>query len=92
MLEKEASISMTFATRNDLTNALRITYGIECYLPRSGLPAIMKHISKHRLLSVSVCINFLGHELPVCFVTRGDSLECTGRFVTRITTMANVAC
>ena len=62
----------------------RITYDIECYLPKDKLPASTDTIvynNRHELLSISVCSNVPDYEEAQCFVTEGNAKECVSRFV-----------
>ena len=53
-----------------------VTYDIECFLSREGLPCntpSRTFDSRHEPLSVSVCSNVPGYTEPVCFIRRVDS-------------------
>ena len=62
----------------------RITYDIETYLDKSGLPPPSDQCvyeATHVLMSISVCSNVPGFLSPKCFVSSGDSKEVVCRFV-----------
>lgn len=69
----------------------RISYVIECFLPREGLPANggkLSYVNCHELLSVSVCSNVPGFAEPVCLIRDGTVRELADRFVARLTEIA----
>lgn len=62
----------------------RITYDIECFLPKNQLPTNggkLTFVNWHKLLSVSVCSNVLRYERLVCFTWRRDVRKLVKRFV-----------
>ncbi|XP_070567231.1 uncharacterized protein [Ptychodera flava] len=54
----------------------RATFDFECYLDKDSLPSNdaekLCFVSKHELLSVSVCSNVPSYEEPRCFITDGN--------------------
>jgi hypothetical protein len=72
----------------------RITYDIECFLPRNNLPeptATLDYEARHEFLSVSVCSNVPNHTRPVCFVRRTTTRETVRKFVRYLLTIADEA-
>ena len=69
-----------------LYHPYRITFDIECYLPRTNLPSdtnTVTFIARHELLSVSACSNIPGYTSPKCFVVEqeGGDAGCISDFL-----------
>jgi G:T-mismatch repair DNA endonuclease (very short patch repair protein) len=67
---------------------------LECCLEREELPGRadkLSYLSRHRLMSVSVCSNVPGYTAPVCLISNGSEEELIGRFVDYIEEIQNQA-
>ena len=65
----------------------RITYDIESMMERVNMPSNtnkLEFISRHKLMSISVCSNVPGYLTPQCFISKGQPEEVIERFVTYI--------
>ena len=72
----------------------RVTYDFESYFDHSDMPndtAKVTWESQHTPLSVSVCSNVPGFDLPKCFVTEGDTGELIYRMMTYMTDISTSA-
>ena len=64
---------------------------IQCFLSAEQLPegtAKVMYVSRHELLSVSICSNLPGHDTPVCLIRSGTVQELVNDFVDRLETIA----
>lgn len=61
----------------------RVTFDIECYLPKSTDKSTSKITfdNDHKLMSLSVCSNIPEYNTPVCLVSDGDSDKLVENFV-----------
>jgi G:T-mismatch repair DNA endonuclease (very short patch repair protein) len=61
----------------------RITFDIESFMEQEELPECtekLNYISRHRLMSVSVCSNVPDFEEPICFISEGNERDLIVRF------------
>ena len=72
----------------------RATFDFECHFDTSHLPPNSPKVhwlARHEILSVSICSNVPGFNLPCCFINEGDPSQLVARFMTYLHKISDAA-